>query len=101
MDPKLAAAHFIAAHAVSMRDEPDLGRVEVAKCDAIDTAFVKSRHHWQPYRDAASNEQLNAALRELTSYRTTDPEDTEPNTLDLTTYREPVHAQAWMRSSKD
>lgn len=65
-DPELAAAHFIAALAFSMRGEHENGRAELGKCDSISPDFVKSRREWKPYRDTASNERLTAALVDLT-----------------------------------
>jgi adenylate cyclase len=64
-DPELAAAHFIAALAFSMCGEHENGRTELTKCESISPNFLENRRKWQPYRDTASNERLNAALNDL------------------------------------
>jgi hypothetical protein len=61
------AAHFMMGIALAQLGRLQEARESLAKCDALSPGFVESRRDWQPYADAARNENLLDGLRKASA----------------------------------
>jgi adenylate cyclase len=61
-DESYAPAYFILALALGQIGQLMEAQTAIARCDELRPGLVEERRKWQPYKDPASNERLQAAL---------------------------------------